>query len=786
MLKISADDWREVFALLDTALEMPVDARADWVASLAGKPLHITAALRDLLTRRTTDDFLQQLPQFTGSTDLLGTAGGSDTLDVGGTVGPYRMTARLGRGGMSTVWVGERIDGMLKRRVAIKLPQVSWAIPEAARRMARERDLLSSLEHPNIARLYDAGVGVDGRPYLALQLVDGRPIDDYCADRRVDIATRVGILLQTARAVAYAHSCSISHRDLKPSNILVDAAGQVHLLDFGIGKLLEPDVPAAADDTQFGSRLFTPDYASPEQLRGEPVTASTDVFSLGVVLYQVLCGKLPFASRSGFRDPRPPSAMCHDRVMSQTLRGDLDTITLKALKESPSERFSSMASFADDLNRYLRGEPVLAQPDSAWYRLRKFAARNRRVLRAVGATVLVTGALGAGLAVRQAREHQTETTRALASSADAMALRSLPQSDPARDLTAYRHYLQARALMLRPTEANLREILALAESATTRDPQFAHAFALLAGANVLFLDVGYAHPEALLRGETAVRRALELDPRLPGAYATLGSIAAHRGQWELAETHFKRAFALDDQSGRVRARHAQTVLLSMGRLELAREEFLAEFRLTPAHARGAMQVATALILLRGREAEALKYGDIALSLGWPADAEDTLTLHWHAARRAGRQGEAIEYQKLALPPEVKEAGGAGLVSLLHDALATPAKRNSAALALESLSGKVAEGGADTFHSLMFAMHWFVLLGDSDRAYARGEEWLRLVARTGLSGIPYNAGFWLPEMSAFRTDARFARFAARLGLVEYSRRFGAPDHCVLGTHLVCNR
>jgi tetratricopeptide (TPR) repeat protein len=786
MLKISPEDWREIFALLDTALELPAAARAHWLASLGDRPRHITAALGELLARQTAQDFLQGLPQFTGSPDLPRLEAAPDTLAVGSTVGPYRLIDRLARGGMSTVWVAERLDGSPKRRVAIKLPQVSWAMPEAALRMARERDLLGSLEHPGIARLYDAGVGEDGRPYLALELVDGKPIDVYCADRRIDIATRVSVVLQTARAVAYAHARSIVHRDLKPSNILVDAAGQVHLLDFGIGKLLEPEVARSGQDTQFGGRIFTPDYASPEQLRGEPVTGSTDVFSLGVVLYQVLCGKLPFATRRSSLNPRAPSSRCHDRPTSQALRGDLDTITLKALKELPSERFSSMAAFAEDLERYLRGEPVLAQPDSAGYRLRKFASRNRRVLRAVGAAVVVTGALGAGLAIYQSRQQAAATARALELSADAMAQRALPRTSPTRDVVAYREYLQARSLMLRPTEVNLREILRLAESATARDPRFAHAFALLAGANVLFLDVGLENPGALTRGESAARRALELDPRLPGAYATLGSVAAHRGQWELAEAHFKRAFDLDDLSGRVHARRAQVVLLSAGRLEAAYEEFIAEFRLTPGHARGAMQVATALSLLPGRDAEALKYVDIAMSLGWPADADDVLMLYSQTGRRAGRYREAAEYQALALPDALRAAADPRLTTLLHEALTSPRSAPAALRALDEATAQLHERGTSSFASLMFAMNWYTLLGGLDSAFAASDRWLQLSHRTGLSGIPHNGGFWLPEMRAFRADARFAKLADHLGLTGYWRRFGAPDQCALRAVLVCER
>jgi serine/threonine protein kinase len=757
MGKISAEDWREVFVLLDTALELPLTARAAWLDTLQQHPPRITAALRELLARQTADRFLQDLPQFTGSPDLSRDESAAETAEIGASVGPYRLTGRLGRGGMSSVWIAERIDGLLKRRVAIKLPHVSWAMPEAARRMARERDLLASLEHPGIARLYDAGVAGDGRPYLALELVDGVPIDEYCASHDADVVTRVGLVLQTARAVVYAHSRSIVHRDLKPSNILVDAAGQVHLLDFGIGKLLEPDAPIAGNETQFAGRLFTPDYASPEQKRGEAVTASTDVFSLSVVLNQL--------------------------AAPHTLRGDLATIVQKALKESAHERYPSMAALAEDLERYVRGEPVFARPDSAWYRLRKFASRNRRLLRAVGTAVAVTGAIGVSVSLYQSREHTASTTRAVELSADAIAQRALPRSTP-RDVVAYREYLQARSLMLRPTEQNLLEIVRLAESATTRDPSFAHAYALLGGANVLFLDVGYARADALTIGETAARRALALDPKLPGAYATLGSVAAHRGQWEIAESHFQRAFEIDDQSGRIHARHAQMVLTSTGRLDAARRQFQAEFRLTPAHARGAMQVATALGMSPGHETEAMRYVEIAMSLGWPANAEDVRNLYWQVARRAARFDEAVEYQTLAIPEIIHAAGGADTVRLLHDALQAPARRERALLELDALTQRLRDARTASFASLMFAMNWYALLGDLDRAFAASSQWLQLAADSGLSGIPHNSGFWLPEMSAFRADSRFESLATRLGFTAYWRRFGAPDHCEPREKLHC--
>jgi len=778
MGKISAEDWREVFLLLDTALELPVAARAAWLDSLAQES-RITTTLRDLLARQTADRFLQDLPQFTGSPDLPRDDAATDTAEIGTAVGPYRLTARLGRGGMSSVWIAERIDGLLKRRVALKLPHVSWAMPEAARRMARERDLLASLEHPNIARLYDAGIGNDGRPYLALELVDGVPIDEYCAGRNADNAARVRLAIQTAWAVEYAHSHSIVHRDLKPSNILVDAAGQVRLLDFGIGKLLESDAPAPGNETQFAGRLFTPDYASPEQTRGEAVTASTDVFSLGVVLYQLLCSQLPFPRGSGESDRDR-----HARAAPGVLRGDLDTIVRKALKESARERYPTMAAFAQDLERYLRGDPVLARPDSAWYRLRKFASRNRTMLRAVGAAVGATAAIGIGYVVHLSREHSSSTARALELSADAISERALPLTTPTRDVAAYREYLQARSLMLRPTEENLGEILRLAESATKRDPNFGHAFSLLGGVNVLYMDIGYPRANALTLGEAPALRARTLIPNHPGPYATLGSIAAHRGQWIAAEEEFRRAFALDDKSGRVHARHAQTVLLSVGRLNDAHEGFQAEFRLTPSHARGAMQMATTLVMLPGHETEALRFVEIAMSLGWPADEVDVRNLYWLTAIRAGDIGGALENQTLAMPGPIRDADGAATIRLLHEALKSPTQREKALLALDSLNGRLHDAGTTSFATLMLSMNWYAMLGDLDRAFAASSQWLQLSADSGLSGIPYIAGFWLSEMNAFRADPRFESLASRAGFPAWWRRFGAPDHCELREKLIC--
>ena len=792
----SNEDWRRLFALLDTALELPPLARESWLAELAADPAQLSGTLRELLSlkeRHESGDFLQQLPQFTVSPDDPALAVPLDTSEAGSVVGPYRLLTRLGRGGMSTVWVAERIDGLLKRRVAVKLPHVGWAQPELADRMARERDILASLEHPDIARLYDAGVANDGRPFLALELVDGQAIDAYCDASKADVNRRVRIALQTARAVAYAHSRMVVHRDLKPSNILVDSGGQVHLLDFGISKLLEPDA-AATMATQFGSRAHTPDYASPEQLRGETVTATTDVYSLGVVLYQLLSGSLPYPSRAAHpaaeesvprADPPLPSAVARDRAFVTSLRGDLDTIVLKALKGSISERYSTMDALADDLDRYLRGAPVRARRDTSWYRLRKFAARNRRVLSAMTAAVVATVAISVGFAVHRARQQSAETARALEAFADNLAQSSVPSSPPTRDVVAYREYLQARGIMIRPTPENLREVVRLTEDVTARDPNFAQAYAVLAGANIMFLDNGYARPDALARAESAVHKALALNPRHPGALATLGAIAAHRGEWLAAEMHFAKAFEFDDGTGRIHARYAEAVLNSTGRLRAALQIFQAQLRLTPTHSRAAMQVAVGLGMQPGHDREAMHHVDIAMTHGWPGDSKDVEKLNSEIARRAGRFAEAAEYQALTLPDAVREAGGLELVQLLHQALAQPTRRSEAIAALDAMNARGPAAAKDSFAMLMFSMNWYALLGDLDRAYLVSGRWLQESARQGLAGIPFNFGYWLPEMRAFRADPRFAELTRQMGLMPYWQKYGPPDGCLIrGTALEC--
>ncbi len=295
MISIPAEQWGTVSNLLDEALDLSADALPAWLARLMEREPRLGGVVQQLLEahpKHETADILATLPRIDLSARAEQPAIG---LAAGDQVGPYRLKRELGSGGMADVWLAERADGAFARDVALKLPRISRLRRELAARFARERDILARLEHPHIARLYDAGVAADGLPYLAMEYVDGQPITAWCDAKQLDIAARLRLFRQVLEAVQYAHANLVIHRDLKPSNILVSADGQVRLLDFGIAKLLVGDGSAAETQlTQLGGRALTPDYASPEQIKGEALTIASDIYSLGVVLYELLAGQRPY------------------------------------------------------------------------------------------------------------------------------------------------------------------------------------------------------------------------------------------------------------------------------------------------------------------------------------------------------------------------------------------------------------------------------------------------------------------------------------------------------------
>ena len=428
-MDISAATWNTVSKLLDEALDLEPAARAVWFEQLSATQPALAPSVRKLLAAHAsseTDDVLSKLPPLPQGTNHV------TALTSGDRVGPYRLKRELGVGGMADVWLAERADGAFTREVALKLPMISRLRRDLAQRFARERDILARLEHPNIARLYDAGVSADGLPYLAMEYVDGRAITEYCDAMKLGIEARLKLFGQVLDAVQFAHANLVIHRDLKPSNILVTADGQVRLLDFGIAKLLADDDTAHETQlTRLSGRALTPDYASPEQIRGQPLTIATDIYSLGVVLYELLAGRRPYRLTMqsaaqleqaivSAEPARPSSAVTADAAIARattrarlvkSLSGDLDIVVLKALSKSSIERYPTASEFAQDLLNHLAGVPVQAQPASWTYRVRKFVVRNRLpVIAASGVSAILIAATV--VSVWQANVARDEAARA--------------------------------------------------------------------------------------------------------------------------------------------------------------------------------------------------------------------------------------------------------------------------------------------------------------------------------------------------------------------------------------
>jgi eukaryotic-like serine/threonine-protein kinase len=413
-MPFSAADLSTLSRLLDEALDLPVAEFEAWLQALPAEHAHLKPQLRLMLAGRNSTSsagFLSDGPKLAEPAD-------ESVAHANDLVGPYRLLREIGHGGMGAVWLAERADGSLKRQIALKLPRLTWG-GGLAERMARERDIGALLEHPNIARLYDAGVDARGRPYLALEYIDGQPLDAWCEAQALTTPQRIRLFLQVARAVAYAHGRLVVHRDLKPSNVLVTADGQAHLLDFGIAKLL--DEAGSENLTQEQGRVLTPHYASPEQIKGETITVASDVYSLGALLYELLTGQHPYsperkslgALEQEMLEGEPPlaSSRARDATTARQLRGEIDAILAKALRREPNQRYATADAMAQDLERHLQGERVLARPDTMVYRLRKVLRRYRVAFATTGAVLLaVLG--GAAVSIVQAKRANDAAERA--------------------------------------------------------------------------------------------------------------------------------------------------------------------------------------------------------------------------------------------------------------------------------------------------------------------------------------------------------------------------------------
>ncbi len=452
--------WRQVSALLEEGLEhAPGEARRRWLAGTAAEGGHEASLLAEvaaLLAASEMPSAALDTPIDARFESLFSARAlvAESAVGVGDCVGVWKLVAPLGRGGMGEVFLAERTTGDFAQRAAVKLLAGGWLQPEVQERFRQERRILARLEHPGIARFLDGGVTPIGTPFFALEVVDGQPITQFCAEQHTPVGARLKLFLEVCDAVDYAHHNLVVHCDLKPSNILVTAEGHARLLDFGIASVLRPegDLDATAGGVQPVVRALTPEYAAPEQVAGGPLTTATDVYSLGVLLHELLAGRLPYGidrrdpqsySRAILDQPptRPSAAATVDASrpegarLAQRLRGDLDRIVLRALAKRPQERYRSVEAFADDLRRHLDGRPIAERRDEPGYRLGKFVHRHRFAFAGGAATFL---ALSVGLVTTawQARRAEAQAVVArheAASSAAALAFLAelFAASDPA-------------------------------------------------------------------------------------------------------------------------------------------------------------------------------------------------------------------------------------------------------------------------------------------------------------------------------------------------------------------
>jgi serine/threonine-protein kinase len=537
-----AERWSRITELLGDLVELPTEARRDALVAATDNDLAMREELESLLqSLESGADRFDSPPRFrTTGEVLLGTP-----VDRSGqVVGPYTLVRTIGSGGMGDVYEAVRASDDFTKRVALKMIHSARSSELLARRFRQERRILARLDHRNIAALVDGGVTEDGRPYYAMELVDGQPLLTWCASQHADIRERVNLFRQVCNAVDYAHRNLVVHRDLKPGNIFVTRDGTVKLLDFGVAKMLAPDDATGGDETEGGFQALTPAYASPEQLRHEPVTTASDVFALGIVLFELLTGRHPFRSHG------PSAAAMRERLLAgdapapsslaasnaRTLRGDLDTIVLTALRPEPDRRYRSAIALGEDLRRWTIGLPILARPDSIAYRARKFVARHLAATLASTAG-LVAIVVGAFTTLHQANVARLERDRARA------------EAEKASELTAFMEQM-LRSADPRVSGRDVTVAEALDSAAARADRDFASRpevqAAVQTSIGLTYLGIGRLDEGlGILQAALATRERLGDRTRgdVPASLYNVARALDERGDVTAAETFFRRALA---------------------------------------------------------------------------------------------------------------------------------------------------------------------------------------------------------------------------------------------------
>ncbi|MBA3345597.1 MAG: serine/threonine protein kinase [Gemmatimonadales bacterium] len=547
MPELSQTDWARLQPILDELLDQGPEQRAAHLNEIGSRDPAAHSRLQRMLAAIGAAEHFLERPALEFAPGLLeamrnkGAAAESASLPAGTRIGPYEVLREIGRGGMGAVYLAARADDQYRKQVAIKLVGSGIESPELRRRFLAERQILASLDHPNIARLFDGGVTDAGSPYFIMEYVEGAPIDEYCDVGRLSVDARLALFASVCDAVQFAHQNLVVHRDLKPGNILVTAQGVVKLLDFGIATLLDAPIAGKGSPvTEAGHRLLTPEYASPEQVAGELVTTSSDVYQLGVLLFRLLTGQAPyrFTSRSPAEverivrqaEPQPPSAVTGGKLRRRLL-GDLDNIVLMALRKEPTRRYASVRELETDIERHRNGHPVAARRPTRRYRTRKFLGRHRL---GASATALVSAALLLGLASTTWQARVASREAATSDAVKEFVLSLFEVSDPGESKG---RTVTARELLDRGA--------ARVETELRGQPEVqAEMMGVLGG---VYRTLGtYDAAESLLERSLGLRRSLygPTDPRVAESFSQLGLLQSDRSHHAPAESLLRRALTI--------------------------------------------------------------------------------------------------------------------------------------------------------------------------------------------------------------------------------------------------